>query len=110
MHLMFTNDAHRALLMDWEELAPLSLAMFRADSARYAGDPDFERLIAWLMNESPEFRAWWPRHDVIHQPSTIKRIQHPTAGTLVFEILSLDVSDRPGMRFVVWTPSQLADP
>ena len=110
MHLMFTNDAHRALLVDWEDLAPLSLAMFRADSARYAGDPDFERLIARLMNESPEFRAWWPRHDVIHQPSTIKRIRHPTAGQLVFEILSLDVSDRPGMRFVVWTPSQLVDP
>src|SRR5450756_771309 len=39
MHMMFANPAHRRLLADWDDLAPLSLAMFRADSARYAGDP-----------------------------------------------------------------------
>lgn len=108
MHMMFANAAHRRLLADWDDLAPLSLAMFRADSARYAGDADFERLIATLMKESPEFRAWWPRHEVMHQPSTIKRIQHPSAGQLVFEYMSLDVADRPGMRFVVCTPNKTA--
>ncbi|MCG0483787.1 helix-turn-helix transcriptional regulator [Pseudomonas aeruginosa] len=106
MHLMFVNEAHRRLLADWDDLAPLSLAMFRADSARYAGDPDFERLIAVLMKESPEFRAWWPRHDVVLQPSTVKRIRHPSAGQLEFEYMSLDVSESPGMRFVVCTPRQ----
>lgn len=106
MHLMFANEAHRRLLADWDDLAPLSLAMFRADSARYAGDPDFERLIAVLMKESPEFRAWWPRHDVMRQPSTVKRIHHPSDGQLEFEYMSLDVSDRPGMRFVVCTPRE----
>jgi transcriptional regulator with XRE-family HTH domain len=107
MHLMFANDAHRRLLADWDELAPASLAMFRADSARYAGDPDFERLITLLMDESPEFRAWWPRHDVMRQPSTVKRIRHPS-GQLEFEYMSLDVIDRPGMRFVVCTPREVS--
>jgi hypothetical protein len=106
IHLMFANEAHRRLLADWDDLAPLSLAMFRADSARYAGDPDFERLIAFLMKDSPEFRAWWPRHDVLLQPSTVKRIRHPSAGQLEFEYMSLDVSESPGMRFVVCTPRQ----
>ncbi|MBV8923801.1 MAG: helix-turn-helix domain-containing protein [Bradyrhizobium sp.] len=109
MHMMFANVSHRRLLVDWGELAPLSLAMFRADSARYAGDPDFERLIALLKEESPEFRAWWPRHDVIRQPSTVKRIRHPSAGQLIFEYMSLDVTDHPGMRFVVCTPNNAAD-
>lgn len=105
IHMMFANESHRRLLADWDDLAPLSLAMFRADSAHYAGDPDFERLIALLMERSPEFRSWWPHHDVIHQPSTVKRIQHPTAGRLIFEYMSLDVANHPGMRFVVCTPS-----
>lgn len=104
MHMMFANTSHRRLLADWDELAPLSLAMFRADSARYVGDPDFERLITLLKDKSPEFGAWWPRHDVMHQPSTVKRIQHPSAGQLVFEYMSLDVTECPGMRFVVCTP------
>lgn len=106
MHMMFANESHRRLLADWDDLAPLSLAMFRADSARYAGDPDFERLVTLLMAVSPEFRSWWPRHDVLRQPSTVKRIHHPSAGELIFEYMSLDVTDRPGMRFVVCTPSK----
>jgi len=106
IHLMFANDAHRRLLADWDDLAPVSLAMFRADSARYAGDPDFERLIALLKQASPEFAAWWPRHDVMRQPSTVKRIRHPSAGQLTFEYMSLEVTERPGMRFVVCTPTR----
>lgn len=104
MHLMFANKSYRRLLADWDDHAPVSLAMFRADSARYAGDPDFERLIALLFEESPEFRAWWPRHDVIHQPSTVKSIRHPSAGSLMFEVMSLSVTGCPGMRLVVCTP------
>ena len=46
MHLLFTDKRHRRLLVDWEELARMALGRFRADSARYVGDPDFERLIA----------------------------------------------------------------
>lgn len=109
IYMMFANESHRQLLADWDDLAPLSLAMFRADSARYAGDPDFERLIALLMAVSPEFRTWWPRHDVMHQPSTVKRIQHPSAGQLVFEYMSLDVIGHSGMRFFVCTQSKNAN-
>lgn len=104
MHMMFANPAHRRLLSDWDELAPQTLAMFRADSAQYAGDPDFERLIAMLKRQSPEFAAWWPRHDVLHRPSTVKRVQHPIAGALVFDYMRLDVADSPSMRLIVCTP------
>lgn len=110
IHMMLANETHRKLLADWGELAPLSTAMFRADSARYASDPDFERFIAVLMETSPEFRMWWPRHDVMHQPSTVKRSRHPSSGQLVFEYMSLDVTGQPGMRFVVCTPTESESP
>ena len=54
LHLVFADPDHRRLLADWRSRSP-SLAMFRADSARYAGDPDFERLVARLLRLSPEF-------------------------------------------------------
>ena len=44
MHMVFANKRHRRLLIDWDELAPATLAMFRADSARYAGESAFEQL------------------------------------------------------------------
>jgi transcriptional regulator with XRE-family HTH domain len=108
MHMVFANAAHRRLLVDWEELAPASLAMFRADSARYAGDPDFERLIATLMKSSSEFRKWWPRHEVLRRLSSQKRIQHQAAGRMVFEHTSFAVTDHPDMKLVVYTPLEEA--
>jgi transcriptional regulator with XRE-family HTH domain len=108
MHLMFTDAAHRARIVDWNKLAPLSLAMFRTDSARYPGDPDFARLIALLLEASPEFRAWWPKQDVVRHPSTLKLIRHSSGEILPFEYMSLDVTDRPSMRLIVCTPRSLS--
>ena len=107
MSRMFIDEAHRRKLVDWDTLAPLSLAMFRAGSAKYPGDPDFERLIARLTAQSPEFRAWWPRHDVHHQPSTVKRVRQPSGEERVFEYTSLDVTECPDMRVVICTPTSL---
>lgn len=104
MHMVFANATHRRLLVDWNELAPAALAMFRADSVRYAGDPDFERLIATLMKASPEFRDWWPKHEVLRPFTGHKHIKHPACGRMTFEYTSLIVSDQPDMRLVVYTP------
>jgi transcriptional regulator with XRE-family HTH domain len=104
MHLVFANKAHRRLLVDWDELAPTSLAMFRADSARYVGDPAFERLIATLMRSSAEFRTWWPKHEVLRALASQKRIRHSIGGRMVFEYTSFAVIDHPDMKLVVYTP------
>ncbi|TIT20398.1 MAG: helix-turn-helix domain-containing protein, partial [Mesorhizobium sp.] len=53
VHMVFTSPHHRRLLVDWEELARVVLASFRAESAKYVGDPDFDRLIALMMRSSP---------------------------------------------------------
>ena len=104
MHLVFTDKKHRKLLVDWEELARLALGRFRAESAKYIGDPDFERLIAVLTVASPEFRAWWPERDVHTQLSGIKGIRHPTAGAMTFEHMSFSIDDGSDMKLIVYTP------
>jgi len=107
MHLVFADPAHRRLLVDWHELAPVVLAMFRADCACYRGDPDVERLIGKLHEASPEFREWWPRHDIVRLLAGYKRIEHPVAGRMHFEYTSFSVTESAGLRLVVYTP--LAD-
>ena len=109
MHLVFTDDAHRQLLDDWEELARAALGLFRADSARYIGDPDFERLIAALTAASPQFRAWWPRRDVLRRLSGVKKIHHPLAGAMAFEHMSLSIDDGSYMKLIVYTPLEEED-
>ena len=104
MHLLFTDPAHRRLLVDWEDLARVALGRFRAESPRYIGDPDFERLIARLDATSPEFRAWWPARDVIRQLSGVKKIRHPVAGAMTFEHMSLSIDDGSDMKLIIYTP------
>jgi transcriptional regulator with XRE-family HTH domain len=104
MHIVFANKVHRKLLVDWREVASTALAMFRADSARYAGDPDFERLIGALSRISPEFRELWPRQDVLRSLSSHKRIKHPVAGRMMFEYISFAVTDHGDMKLIVYTP------
>jgi transcriptional regulator with XRE-family HTH domain len=104
MSMVFANPAHRAMLTDWEPLARSTLATFRADTARYAGHPDLERLIATLNDKSPEFRAWWPRHEVLAPMAGNKRIDHPAMGRMIFEHMSLAVDGGSGLRLVVFTP------
>ena len=105
MYMVFANPDHRRRLADWDVLAPAALAMFRADSARYAGDPDFERLIALLSSASAAFRAWWPKHEVLRPFGGCKRVDHPKAKRMVFEYTSLTVAEQPDMKLVVYTPA-----
>jgi len=103
MHILFANKEHRKLLVDWNDVAATVLAMFRADSARYAGDPEFERLIGILDSLSPEFRKWWPRQDVLRSLSSHKRLKHPIAGHMTFEYTSFAVTGSADMKLIVYT-------
>ena len=104
LHLVFADDAHRRLLVDWEAVARNSIAMFRADCARYAGDPDFDRLTARLSQLSPEFALWWPKREVVQPLAGRKRIDHPSCGRMDFEYSSFGVIDQPDMKMIVFTP------
>jgi transcriptional regulator with XRE-family HTH domain len=104
MHLLFTDLGHRRMLVDWEDLARMALGRFRAESARYIGDPDFERLITRLNALSPQFRAWWPARDVIRQLSGVKAIRHASAGAMTFEHMSFSIDDGSDMKLIVYTP------
>ncbi|HEY6927260.1 MAG TPA: helix-turn-helix transcriptional regulator [Steroidobacteraceae bacterium] len=104
MHLLFLNKHHRGLLLDWDELAPAALAMFRADSARYVGDPDFARLIDRLRRSSPEFEMWWSKHKISTHITNRKSIKHPVAGRMRFEYSSLIIAEQQEMKLVVYTP------
>lgn len=104
VHMVFASPHHRRLLVDWEELARVVLASFRAESAKYVGDPDFDRLIALMMRSSPEFRDWWPQRDVARRLSGVKHVRHPSAGAMTFEHMSLSIDDGSDMRLIVYTP------
>ncbi|MEO8970554.1 MAG: helix-turn-helix transcriptional regulator [Ktedonobacteraceae bacterium] len=102
---MFANPlSHHIYNPEWELVAQRVLAEFRADSVRYADDEWFKRLIADLQRVSPEFRAWWPRHDVRGRADGRKDIEHPLVGCLMFEHTTLQVPIMPELKIMIYTP------
>jgi transcriptional regulator with XRE-family HTH domain len=107
--LTFCHPSRRQLMPDWNRRARVVLARFRADVARHVGDPAYDELIAELHESSPEFRAWWPRHEVQGDVIGRKELRHPQVGRLVFEHAAFLQGDGSGQRLVLYSPLPDAD-
>ena len=102
---IFVNPSSRQLYHPrWEQVAQKVLAEFRAESTRYADEEWFKRLVADLQRVSPEFRAWWPQHDVRGRTDGQKNVEHPLVGTLMFEQTTLQVPAQPELKLMIYTP------
>lgn len=100
----FTNTRYRALHRHWVDTAPVVVAGFRADAARYPDDPEFDRIAAELARLSPEFAELWARRDVAEHTSAVKTIDHPDVGVLVFDATLLPLPTMPGHHLVLHCP------
>jgi len=101
---MFMNPEQRRLILDWEGIAQRMLAQFRVDAGRRPGDTDLQCLVETLLKESPEFRAWWPLHDVQGRRDGLKELNHPLAGLLSLEHSVFRVNDAAHMQLIIYMP------
>jgi transcriptional regulator with XRE-family HTH domain len=104
LRLMFTHPLQRALLADWEKAAQGLLALFRASTERYVGEPWLKALVAELELASPQFRAWWSQHAIQATHTEKKELHHPLVGRLVLQPTTFQVTDAPDLRMVVYMP------
>ncbi|MBW7459715.1 XRE family transcriptional regulator, partial [Paenibacillus sepulcri] len=103
----FTSPYVRQMLQEnWETHARHRLAQFRASYGKFAGDPWWMELIEDLNQASPEFREWWPQHDVLNGPEGKKINHHPSAGMLVFDQISFLVAGSPHLTVTINIPSK----
>lgn len=104
LRFVFTHPIQRDLLDNWEQAAQGLLALFRASTERYIGEPWLKALIAELELASPEFRAWWPQHAIQTTHTGKKELNHPLVGRLVLQPTTFQVIDAPDLRMVIYTP------
>lgn len=102
LRFVFTDGALRRRLVDWEAFARSILATFRASCGEYVGEPWFLRLVEDLKRGSPEFRRWWPRHDVREAPLERVVLDHPDVGPLELDNVSFQVKSEPELRVCVY--------
>jgi transcriptional regulator with XRE-family HTH domain len=101
---LFTAPAAQQLNEEWEELARVYLAQFRAGYGRFITDPWWATEIAELSQVSPVFRELWARHDVLDVSEGRKTFHHPQVGALAFDFLLLQTVDSSDLRLLIHTP------
>ena len=104
MYHFFCDPEARQLYDDWEYLARCMLAQFRASAGIRVGDPWFKELIELLKQGSPEFRHWWPRHEIVGMLEGRKALNHPLVGRLTLEHTTFQVSSAPSLQLILHLP------
>ncbi|WP_274423248.1 MmyB family transcriptional regulator [Chelativorans sp. YIM 93263] len=77
------------MIPKWEEHAKGLVAAFRADYARYRGEPWFDELTSILLQKSPEFSRWWAEPNVRGWRDGMKHFHHPPLVNLLSSIRAL---------------------
>lgn len=131
------NDAARAVLLDYETLAPEDrnilrilfcnahvrdsmsnwrrdvsnvVAVFRAEVIRAGAQEKVQGLINELCQRSPDFAAIWQGdYDVQRFGEGLKQTQHPEVGEISFEYSSFAIDGRADLGLVIYTPASPAD-
>ena len=91
-----------------EATARHTLARFRAEYARHAGEQEYEALLEQLRRHSARFRRWWDEHEVIEAQRGTKVIEHPQLGTLRLHHAQTVPTGQPELRMAVYAPADEA--
>jgi transcriptional regulator with XRE-family HTH domain len=91
-----------------ERTARNTLARFRAEYARHAGEREYEEFLAEIRGRSARFRAWWNEHEVIEAQRGTKVIEHPRLGTLRLHHAQTVPTGQPELRMAVYAPADEA--
>ncbi|WP_225847117.1 helix-turn-helix transcriptional regulator [Streptomyces sp. HPF1205] len=87
---------------DADEFGRMATQHLRAAAARYPDDPETTRLVAELLDGSPEFARLWKSHDVGADPALRKTFRHPLVGPVTVDCDVLSITGRD-QQVVIYT-------
>jgi transcriptional regulator with XRE-family HTH domain len=105
VELMFLDAGMRSRYLDWEEVARVTLANFRAALARNIDQPDAKALVDHLRDSDPYFATWWDLHEVQEKSSGVKRFRGPDGEPRHWHFQSVLSPSSGDQRLIVYTPA-----
>lgn len=100
---LFQDPTARERIVNWADFAAASVAGLRRESGRHPDDRQLTELIEDLRANDVDVARWWDDHTVRDYASVTKRIEHPTAGPLTFDIEILNGPHETDQHLVVYT-------
>lgn len=99
---LFLDPLARERIINWEHFAATAVAALRREAGRHPHDQRLTALIQELCADEDVAR-WWDDHAVRDYASVAKRIRHPMAGDLSFDIEMVSPPQDPDQRLVIYT-------
>lgn len=100
---LFRDPLARERIVNWAEFGARSVAAMRRETARRPHDRRLADAVRDLLRTDPDAARWWDDHTVRDYASTPKRIIHPEAGPLEFDIEIVTAPHLPDQHLVVYT-------
>lgn len=100
---LFQDPVARERIVNWSDFAAATVAGLRRQSGRSPHDRRLRALLEDLRAADPDVARWWDDHTVRDYASVTKRIAHPTAGPLAFEVEIVNAPHEPDQHLVVYT-------
>ncbi|RXZ84072.1 XRE family transcriptional regulator [Paenibacillaceae bacterium] len=106
IRLLFMNPEIRRRMINWEEFALYSVAVFRTYYDTYSADPWFKETVERLSEESSAFATMWNLHNI--QLKKVNRVQYHIPGGL--KAVAFDINafaspvDNPDLHICIYTP------
>ena len=104
IRFLFTSPRLRALHVDWETQARVSLEKFRMDFWRHRNRSSFNDLVAELQAVSDEFRQWWDS-PLIHPLEDGVKVFRRNGKAVEYSYNVLTLSATHNQRLVVFAPA-----
>jgi hypothetical protein len=98
---MFQDPVAREQIVNWADFASTTVATMRRGIARRPHDHRLAALVDELRTTDGDVARWWDDHAVRDYASVTKRIQHPAAGPMSFDIEIVCAPHEPDQRLVV---------
>ena len=99
---LLLEPAARERITNWADFASASVAGLRLQAGRRPHDRSLATLIDELRTDQ-DVSSWWNDHTVRNYAGVAKRIHHPTAGPLSFDVEILRAPHEPDQHLVVYT-------
>ena len=92
----FLDERARDFFSDWPQVADITTANLRRESARDSKDASVEALIDERTAHSPEFTERWGHRDVRRHGFGRKGVRHHLVGELDLDYESFELTSDPG--------------
>ncbi|WP_393097220.1 helix-turn-helix domain-containing protein [Streptomyces sp. LN325] len=103
VRFMFQDPVARERIVNWADFASATVATMRREIARRPYDGLLTTLVDELRVTDRDVARWWDDHTVRDYASVTKRVEHPAAGPLSFDIEIVCAPHEPDQRLVVYT-------